>query len=144
MRSLIIVLLAAFMLGCGPVWMIPGSGLSGEVSPHPGDWSFSNDAKIVQLETNSNDPYSVNIWGVGTGKDFYVAAGDKTSTWAQNMTNDPNVRLKVEDALFELRAVSITDEAEMQSVLAALSAKYDFEPDPEQREKAMLFRLDAR
>lgn len=143
-RNVFVILCMTFALGCGPLWMIPGGALSGTVQPHPDDWSFSDAVDTVQLETNVQDPYSVNIWGVRAGPNFYVAAGDKTSTWAQNALRDPDVRLKIADALFELRAVAVDDEAELESALDALRVKYDFEPKPEQREQAMLFRLDAR
>lgn len=140
-----ISLVISFVLtGCGPIWMLPGGELGGNVAPVPSDWAFSDAAETVQLETRPGDPYSVNIWGVGVGERFYVAAGDASSSWATHIAEDPNVRLKVEDSIFELRATRIEDEAEIEVCLAAIKRKYDFEPKPEQRGEATLFRLEPR
>ena len=136
--------LALFALGCGPVWMFPGGELSGTVEPAPTDWSFSDSVDTVQLETRPGDPYSVNIWGAAVGERFYVGAGEATSTWAEGIAANPNVRLRIGSRLFELRAVRIDDDAEIDGFLAALKRKYDFEPDPDQRGEATVFRLDPR
>jgi hypothetical protein len=87
----------------------------------------------------------VNIWGVGLGSSFYVAAGGGAeNSWAQYIVDDPRVRLRVEDTLYELRGVRVEDELERERFLAALQAKYDWEPEPEQTEEAWLFRLEPR
>ena len=67
---------AALSLGCGgPVVMLPGGKLSGTVQPPPADWAFSDDVDNIQLETRPDDPYSVNLWGVGVGATFYIVSG---------------------------------------------------------------------
>ena len=38
----------------------------------------------------------------------------------------------------------VEDETERQRFLAAVKRKYDWEPDAEQQQKAVLFRLDPR
>jgi hypothetical protein len=150
MRRRIGTMLALLVLGCfgnfgcGPVWMLPGGVLPGAVQAAPDDWTFSDDVEIVQLETRPGDPYSVNVWGVGIGESFYVAAGDPANAWAQELAQNPDVRLKVGESLFELRAVRVDDADEIDACLAALKRKYDFEPDPDQRANAMLFRLEPR
>lgn len=132
-------------VGCGPLVMIPGGSLSGSVQPVPSDWSFSDDVDVVQLETRPDDPYSVNVWGVGMGAHFYVVSGDAAeSSWAQNVLADPEVRLRVGDAIYEMRAERVEDDAEIDRLLAGLKSKYDFEPEEGQREKAAVFRLVAR
>ena len=49
-------------LACGgPMLMIPGSSLRGEVVTEPvSDWSFASD-RFVDLETRPADPYSVEL-----------------------------------------------------------------------------------
>ena len=131
-------------VGCGPIAMIPGGALSGDVKPTPTDWSFSDSVETVQLETNPDDPYSVNVWGVGDGAHFYIAAGDKTNEWAENLRHDPRARLRIGDDLYELRAIEVHDDAQLDTFLAAAKQKYDFEPEPEQRANAALFRLGPR
>ena len=138
--------LVVFLIACGPIGPMPGGKLSGDVAAPPPDWSASDAVKNVQLETDPDgDPYSVNVWGAGMGPRFYVAAAEGAeSEWAQNMIADPNVRLRVGDAVYELRATKIDGEDERNTVLAAFKQKYDFEPEPEQTENAWLFRLDPR
>jgi hypothetical protein len=134
-----------FTTGCGgPFLIIPGGALSGEVVTEPvTDWSFLEDG-IFELETRPDDPYSVNIWGVGVGEYFYVAASDAQNEWAKGIAADENVRLKVGESLFELRGVRVEDEAEIEVCLTAIKRKYDFEPDADQRGSATLFRLEPR
>jgi len=142
-RALAAPLLLA--LACGPLGPLPGGRLEGELAPAPADWSFSDAAKTVQLETDPAEPYSVNIWGVGLGSAFYVASGEGgSSRWAQNISSDPRVRLQVDGRLYALRAARVEDPTEIERVLAALVEKYDFEPDEEQRAQAWLFRLEPR
>ena len=133
-----------FVLACGPLVMIPGGELSGDVTPPPADWAFTDAVDTIQLETRPADPYSVNLWGVAASGHFYVAAGDAESEWARHIADDPNVRLRVNDAVYELRATRTEDPAELDAFLAAATAKYDFEPTPEQRAEAALFRLAPR
>jgi len=141
--------LGALLLGalaCGPLGPIPGGRLSGTLAPSaPSDWSSTDSVKEVQLETRPSDPYSVNIWGVGIGRSFYVASGrGEESTWARNILEDPNVRLRVGETLYELRAVRVDDDQSREIFLEALARKYDWEPDGEEAETAWLFRLDPR
>ena len=98
----------------------------------------------MQLETRPGDPYSVNIWGVGVGADFYIGAGDPSGTWATSIAANPDVRLKIGAAIFEMRAQRVEDDAEIDAFLAALQRKYDFEPDPGQRDEAAVYRLGPR
>ena len=100
--------------------------------------------ETVQLETRPDDPYSVNVWGVHVGHRFYVVAAEKDGRWARYIAEDPRVRLRLGDDLFELRAVLTDDPSELDAFLAAAKRKYDFEPKPEQRAKAALFRLEPR
>jgi hypothetical protein len=125
--------------------MIPGGSLSGDVQPVPADWSFTDEVETVQLETRPDDPYSVNVWGVGVGDTFYIASGRGIdAAWAEHIEANPNVRLRVGDAIYELAAARTTDPAELDAFLAAAKQKYDFEPEPEQRETAVLYRLTPR
>ncbi len=77
--------LVVWLLGCGPVLMLPGGELEGEVTSAPKDWSFSDETSTIQLETRPEDPYSVNIWAVSLGPALYVHAGANQSTWVEHM-----------------------------------------------------------
>jgi hypothetical protein len=124
--------------------MIPGGRLAGETKPVPPDWSFTQGADTVQLETRPVDPYSVNVWGVAVGDDFYIASGKPTNAWAEHIAADDRVRLRVEGAIYEMRAERDDTPEGRERFLAAAMAKYDFEPDPDESSEAILFRLVAR
>lgn len=135
-----------FALACGgPLVMIPGGELSGTVQPAPPDWAFSDGVDDVQLETRPSDPYSVNVWGVGAGSRFLIAAGGGVeSSWAKNMIDDPRVRLRIGDDVYEMNAALTSDEGVRTEFLAAAKKKYDFEPDADESANAALFILTPR
>jgi hypothetical protein len=124
---------------------ITGGGLSGELKPAPSGWAFTDEVETFQLETRPDDPYSVNVWAVAANSAIYVASGGGAdSGWARHIAEDSRVRLRVEDAIYEMNAVQTTDDAELDAFLAAAQRKYDFEPEPEQRAEAVLFKLTPR
>ena len=142
--TLLAALLAAGLLaGCGPVVMLPGGELSGTVRDVPESWAFTDDVDTVQLETRPDDPYSVNIWCVRVGDALFVG-GSRESTWTRNVAANPNVRLRIGETLYLLRAVESTSDEDAEGFLAATAAKYDREIDPALRAEAVLFRLTPR
>ena len=145
-RCHLVLLGAALSLGCEPTGPLPGGELSGEVVAElPSDWSFSDDWENVQLETRPEDPYSVNVWGVGVGDRFYLGSGEGgESTWTQHIGEDSAVRLRVGEQIYELSAVRIEDAEERDRFLAAMKRKYDWEPSAEESDRAWVFRLDPR
>jgi hypothetical protein len=124
---------------------LAGRALSGEPTPAPADWSSVGDAETVQLQTRPNDPYSINIWGVAIGPDFYVASGrGPNASWVGHIEGNPDVKLRIGHALYELRAVRVLDPTELARVEAAYAAKYDMDAQDTQPGEAWLFRLDRR
>ena len=145
--TILFILLWGFALGCNaPVVMLPGGELSGTPQPVPLDWSFTDDFQVVQLETRPADPYSVNIWGVSIGEQFLVVSGrGMQNAWAQHIEADPNVRLRVGENIYELRALRTDDPLDRERFLVGAKKKYDdFEPDEEEAAAAILYRLEAR
>ena len=100
----------------------------------------------VQLETRPDDPYSVNIWGVGGSRTFFVASGDgMESVWAQHIADDPNVRLRLGHAVYELRAVRADSKLERRRFRAMGKHKYDdFDSAFEDFDAVVVFRLERR
>ena len=142
-RSAVLIALVCG-LGCGPIMMLPGGEISGTQSSVPADWTFSNAVKTVQLETRPGDPYSVTVWGVGVGSEFFIAASSTENRWAQNILADPLVRLKVGERIFEMHAERTQAREHIDVFLAAVKKKYDWEPDPGQESEAAIFRLTSR
>ena len=139
--------LAAFVLvtGCEPLWVLPGGALGGTETRVPEDWGFSDAVDTVQIETGLPDSYSVNVWGVSIGPHFYVAAaqgGD--SPWARNMVEIPAVRLRIDDAVYPLRAARVEGADELATVIAAYVRKYAVEESENFVSTAWVFRLYAR
>ncbi|MEE9281028.1 MAG: adenylate/guanylate cyclase domain-containing protein [Myxococcota bacterium] len=53
-------------------------------------------------------PYSVSLWGVGIDDRFYLASGrGGEASWVEHISEDPDVRLRVGDTIYELRAVRV-------------------------------------
>ena len=146
MRHVALLSVCLFALGCGPTGPLPGGGLSGEVATNlPADWSFTDEEMTVQLETRPEDPYSVNLWGVSLGDRFYLASGrGGEATWVAHIAEDPNVRLRVGETIYELRAVRVSNDTHGERFLEALTHKYDWEPSSSEADEAWLFRLDPR
>lgn len=144
MTPLIAVSWLSLALGCGPFLLLPGGRLDGAMAPAPDDWGFCERVKTVQLETRPEDPYSDNIWAVGMGPLLYVHAGAHRSRWVENMEADSDVRVRVEDTLYDVRASRVEDQAEFTRFSNAYEEKYGSRPRNENVEEAYLFRLEAR
>ena len=141
---LLALMLTAAIAGCGdPFVLLPGGALEGSTVPTPESWSFTDDVKTIQLETLPGDPYSVNIWVIALGENLYVHAGANRATWVENMEADPNVRLRVNDSIYELVASRVDDQDEFDRFSDAYERKYGRRPRNEDVTEAYLFRLEG-
>ncbi len=139
------LLLTAPIAGCGrPVLLLPGGALEGETVAVPPSWSFTDAVSTVQLETRPADPYSVNIWATAVGDFLDVHAGANRSTWVEHIEADPNVRLRVDDSIYELAAARVVAQEEFDRFSDAYEKKYDRRPRNENAAEAYLFRLRPR
>jgi len=105
---------SALCLGCGgPLLVIPGGELSGDVvQERVTDWSFVTD-HVIDLETRPDDPYSVELnYFVRDGL-LYVdpAEGRK---WLENIRADPRVRARFGGRIYPLRAVLVGRPGELE------------------------------
>ena len=136
------ILLSGLLLtSCSdPFIVIPGGQLAGQVSPAPDLWR--NVPDTIQVESNPPDPYSINIWGVGIGSDLYIATSADGTTWSRYLENDPAVRVRIDNAIFELSAVLVTEPIERKRVLDAYVEKYDEDAGDSFVTDGLILRLD--
>ncbi len=128
----------------GPFVVFPGGPLSGEVRPPPSDWSFAGDYGTVQLETRPQDPYSVNVAYTVLENELLINAGDTETQWVQNIAADPRVRLRLDGAIYELRAERVTDRARIAAFGEAWTSQSLFRRDPAGLDEVWIYRLVAR
>ena len=100
--------------------------------------------ETVQLETNPDDPYSVNLWVVNLDSGLYIAAGGGETRWSKQISIDPKVRLRINHKIYELRASSVDNNEELEEVRRAYLDKYAMESDSAQFNDSRVFRLDQR
>lgn len=156
---LVTTLLAVLLLsGCEPKDRRPGAWLSGEtVAELPHDWSFTNDYQEIFVETHPwyGIPFSVTtVIGTRNGK-LYVpsiyseeAPFPGTKYWNKVIAENPEVRLKIGAALYEMRAVHVQDVVEYRAGIAALAEKYEswrrWQDDPDSAPPFVIIRMEPR
>jgi hypothetical protein len=138
--ALVLVLLAC----SGPFGLLPGGGLEGKVQSVPSDWTFAGDYGTAQLETRPEDPYSVNLAYTIVDGTLYINAGDTETQWVQNMTVNPEVRLRVDGVLYELNADRVIDADEIARFAEAWTSQSMFRRDPTGLDEVWIYRLRAR
>ena len=119
--------------GCAPFLVFPGGQLRGTlVSSEVRDWGFTDESEFVEIETRPDRPYSVQVYGVGSGNAFYIASqgwrGALGSTdraqWIGHLAEDPRIRLRVGDALYQLEGIRVDDDSEVERVRQLFLEKY--------------------
>jgi len=135
----------AVVFGCSaPLGFFSGGALEGATVAAPSDWAFSDEIDTVQLETQPDEPYSVNIWVVALDEHLYVHAGANRATWVGHMEADPRVRMQLNDSVYELVAARVTEQAEFDRFSSVYERKYGNPPRNGSVREAYLFRLAAR
>ena len=144
MRAFVSIVVIVALTGCDPMGPLPGGALAGEVNTLPDDWAMVEEIETVQLETNPDDPYSVNLWVVSLDSGLYIAAGGGETRWSKQISIDPEVRLRINHKIYELRASSVDNNEELEEVRRAYLDKYAMESDSAQFNDSRVFRLDRR
>ena len=161
--GLIVLLLAvwayAAFVGVEPKDRRPGTKLAGSVVELPASWEFLNDTAVAEahLETYPwyGVPFSVTTVITEDGGSPYLPSlytdvmpfpGSKY--WNKVVARDPEVRLRVNGSLYEMKIYPVTDPAEFDRAFAALGRKYPFWADKvrakETQRKFALLRLQQR
>ena len=148
---IVMTLLVLYLNRSDPYSIIPGRQLRGEeVTESIDDWSFALQYRTVTNEVRPSDPYSVNTGYVVHEGVLYVPSGSGgESRWAQFLLQDPNMRIRVGDKLYRVRATRVED-PELVSELHEIRGQRN--PDQEERTpeeiarlaRVWFFRIDSR
>ena len=137
------ILALGLALGCGPV---PGGALSGAVMPLPAAWqeTLGGERALCEIESRPEHVHSIQLECFLVDGALYVqshrwALADwwPVQSWAAIWLAHPDVRVRIDGRIYELRAVRVTDAALRTPILAARG--YDPVPDG-----IVLFRFEPR
>lgn len=112
----------------------PGLRLSGPVKETPSDWSFTDAHQEIAIEVRTPYllPHSVTIWCASLEGRLYVGARDPEEKWWPTWADrDPDVRLRIDGAIYEVRLEPLVDAERIRRVRAAYASKYDLPASPE-------------
>jgi hypothetical protein len=143
-RALFFALVFAAFACNGPFFVLPGGTLDGDARSAPEDWGFAGDYGTIQLETRPEDPYSVNIAFTVIEGRLFINAGDTETQWVQNIEMSPDVRLRMDGALYDLRAVRVNDEDEIAKFAEAWTNQSVFRRDPSELQEVWIYHLESR
>ena len=137
------VLALLLALGCGPV---PGGALGGTVTPQPPDWSaaLGGDRALCEIESRPEAVHSIQLEcfvvdGVLYAQSHRWALAEwwPTESWAAIWLEHPDVRVRLGERIYALRAVRVTDPVLREPILK--DRGYDPVPDG-----IVLFRFEPR
>ena len=114
------------------------------MSQPPADWSTIADAEVIQLETNPDEPYSVNLWVIEMDGSLYVHAGANRATWVEHIESSPQVRLASDGKIYELYASRVTSADEFTRFSEIYKGKYGNYPRNLNIDEVYVFRLTPR
>jgi len=144
-KAISVITLFLALAACeGPFGITSGGELSGTVEDPPAVWQLGEDSGLAQLETRPEDPYSVNLAYVQLDGHLYVYAGDTRTNWVEHIEQSPLVRILIDEKLYPVRAVRVSDDVELAAFAAQWTSRGTFQRDPLQFDEVWLYRLEPR
>ncbi len=125
------VTLVAARFADGPMELIAGGPFSsGTPSPIPADWSFVKDLNTVEFQLE--DPAtSRTTWIMEHNDRIFIPCGYMDTAWGRlwkqwpiQAKDNPNVILRVDGKLYDLRLERIMEDPDLDAVLSELTRKY--------------------
>jgi hypothetical protein len=144
LRLLSLFLLLAAAACNGPIGLMHGGKLDGVTQPLPTSWDFAGESGQMQIETNPAEPYSVNVNYTIVDDALYVNAGDTRAEWVKNIEANPEVRLRIDGALYDLQAERVTQRVEIARFGEVWTRQSMFLRDPTQFDEVWIYRMVPR
>ena len=143
---IVVTLLVVYLNRTDPWAQLPGKRITGEeVTERIDDWSFMESSTRVILEVRPSDPYSLYIRAYQHKGVLYLNSISPENRWTQFLLEDPNLRLKVKNKIYKVRATRVEDPAvvnEIQQAREQMSPRLR-ERTPEERAQNWYFRVDS-
>jgi hypothetical protein len=96
---------AALFAGVGPLDFVPGGWLWGPVREPVQDWSFTDAIAEIQVQTHVGPlPWSVTTWVMSEGGGLFLGASECDRVWTHRAMEDPEIRLRIDGVVYEMRA----------------------------------------
>ena len=144
MKIFLLIIISSGIFGCSENIPFPSGQLQGNLTHTLHDWTEVAEARVVELETNPSDPYSVKLWVIGFNERVYVHARANLARWVENILANPDVRLLIGERLFELVVAIVTDQSELDDFAQHYESKYSAKPRNENVKEAYLIILKSR
>ena len=143
------VLSATLLAGCvDPDGPRPGLWLSGDIADNPSDCSFAHGQREIEVEVPTPYllPHSVTIWcGVVEDELHVAASAPDTKRWPGWADGNPDVRIRIEDQVYEVRLTPLEDPDEVDEAQYVWAEKYDQPyPAPEGTPLRRFWRVGPR
>ncbi len=144
---IMMTLLVVYLNRSDPWAQIPGKRITGEeATERIDDWSFMEPSTRVILEVRPSNPYSLYIRAYQHKGVLYLNSISPENRWTQFLLEDSNLRLKVKNKIYKVRATRVEDPAlvnEIQEAREQMSPRLK-ERTPEERAQNWYFRVDSR
>lgn len=130
----------------GPLGVIPGGRMSGEVDPTPSpDWT--KNPKMIELEIRPEKPWSLTVYNVVVDGELYIPSlRGAERRWPPVALADPRVRVRIDGTtIYERKIVKVEDPALRARVARAITERYGNEkPEDPGEDDTWYFHLAAR
>ena len=144
---MVMTILVLYLSRRDPWDQLPGRRITGEeVTDQVDDWSFMEPSTRVILEVRLSNPYSVYNRAYLHDGVLYLNSISPENRWTQFLLEDPNLRLKVGNKIYKVRATRVGDPAlvsEIQKAREQVSPSLA-KRTPEERAQNWYFRIDSR